>query len=97
MQGTRSAILYDGWTMNRTRCVGVIATYCTTFSVRQNGEGVDRNQIRFSLLGVSPMSKSTDGSDESSDDEDETAQFDNDLHLHYMEEIFSFFGEVFEE
>ena len=82
MHGMKGALLYDGWTLNRTHYIGVIATYYVSIIYRENNQAIERSQVKFTLLGVSPMSKlSEDTEDPESDDDEETASFNAEAHL----------------
>ncbi len=87
---TRGAVLYDGWICNSVHYVALIASCCTTATVRQNASYVTSSTPRLILSVFSPIG--CVGEDDNGE-RPETTAFNEEAHLSFMGDIFPFCGQ----
>ncbi len=96
MRGTRGALMYDGWSCNSTHYVRLYASYCTETPVRVHGTASMESVPVLTLIGLSPMSQTSDDCDEDSSG-DEATTFNAEAHLKFFSDKLQFYGQDFKE
>eukprot|EP00171_Calliarthron_tuberculosum_P000144 IDg144t1 len=90
MQGTKGAIVHDGWTKNSMHYFGVFASFIRKVKVVKHGVQHDVEEHVTPLLSISPLAKYN--ADDSRAD-DEATEFDADTHVKHLEEVFGYFNQ----
>eukprot|EP00171_Calliarthron_tuberculosum_P002072 IDg2072t1 len=91
LEGTRGAVMYDGWVGNSTHYVNVIASYCVDVPKKTKAGIVVQAVTRSTLLGLSSLGQVEDGTHETDASvAAESTKFNAEVHIDFFREVFKF-------
>eukprot|EP00171_Calliarthron_tuberculosum_P023317 IDg23317t1 len=100
MNGTRGALLYDGWSSNGTHYIGVFASYCSQISATSNHCPTSIPVTRQTLISAAPMAQvllQAENDDDEYSSSDEATKFNSETHLKFFGDILEFYGQKFNQ
>lgn len=74
-EGTRGALLYNGWSCSHTHYVYAAASYCTTVAEQVCGKSEESYKHCFVVLALSPMGRISTDDFDADDNNDKTSYF----------------------
>lgn len=94
MEGSRGALMYDGWSCADTHYIAAVASYNTSVPTRVDGKSEYTTIPRLVLLALSPLGKvpNDEEGDEHSNEYDEATSFNADTHYEFFKTTFPYYG-----
>ncbi len=97
LKENKGAVMYDSWTWNDIRYLGIFLNYYRNQKVLERGEPKVQSIVECSLISVGPIAEFSDDSSEEDSSSSEANEFSAEVHVSHLRSIFQIFGIDLEE